>query len=155
MAKLLFKNKDLLSVIALSEQATAFNLTFSQQIELWEKEHGKQYSFTEDIPTEMKTTNKPQLFFVKDEGIYLMTAAVMEKIPEDKSHVAYAKGYAPTDKDVWEKSRNAVGGDDFAEAIELSSDLVSVIKKGFDISINVTATQFSIRAVGIVEPQKG
>jgi len=146
MAKLLFKNENLQSVITYTEQANTFGLTYAQQIAAWEAKFKKEFDFSKDeIPEDCQTTDKPQLFFVKDSGIYLMTAAVMEKMPEDMSHVAYAKGYSPSEPNCWEKCTAAVGGDDFGEAIELSKEAMELIKGGSDIVINVTAKTFSIK----------
>ncbi|MYE82130.1 MAG: DUF3085 domain-containing protein [Gammaproteobacteria bacterium] len=66
----------------------------------------------------------PCLWLVKDEGIYLMSPGVHpEPEPGDRparAPVAYASGFDPTRDDrmaVWDRARDAVGGDDFAEAI--------------------------------------
>ena len=64
----------------------------------------------------------PALFFVKDSGIYLMSAGKPRQLREDGtdwSVVAYAKGYEADAPDSWDKCRAAVGGDDFAEALPL------------------------------------
>jgi len=68
----------------------------------------------------------PSLYFVKDSGIYLMSASKERQLdpkhsgPSPKNLVAHAKGYEPEAEDSWEKCREAVGGDDFAEALPLA-----------------------------------
>ena len=69
---------------------------------------------------------EPSLYFVKDSGIYLMSAAKERQMdpkyngPSKKNLVAYAKGYEPEAEDSWDKCCEAVGGDDFAEALPLA-----------------------------------
>ena len=59
-------------------------------------------------------TPQPALWFVKDNGIYIMSNG---EAP-DRPDVVYAQGYNPnTDGEVWDKCRDAVGGDDFCELI--------------------------------------
>ena len=61
-------------------------------------------------------TPSPGLLFVKDEGIYLMSNGTDTSARET---VTYAEGYNPNaDEDVWERSRAALGGDDFAERLD-------------------------------------
>jgi DUF3085 family protein len=70
----------------------------------------------------------PALHFVKDEGIYLMSNGSPRDIigpardsDLGRSFVVYAKGFNPTaDPDVWERSREAVGGDDFVESFPIA-----------------------------------
>ena len=62
---------------------------------------------------------EPGLWFVKDEGIYLMSNA--SPFEENKTPVVYADTFHPkVDQDVWERSREAVGGDDFSETLSAS-----------------------------------
>lgn len=66
----------------------------------------------------------PGLMLVKDDGIYLMSNGMPGFMRTDiKAHrVCYARGYDPTkDDDVWERSRAAVGGDDFAQLFDLEA----------------------------------
>jgi len=61
---------------------------------------------------------EPGLFFVKDQGIYLMSNA-KESLPGENgkaNKVVFAKGFDPkTNENVWEDAVDAVGGDDFVE----------------------------------------
>lgn len=121
MSALVFKNEGLRKVLDITLKGTSFSLGYNP-----------------------KKSKSPTLLFVKDDGIYLMTGAVMEKFPEDYSHVCYAEGYSPDVEDVWEKCREAVGGDDFGEVIELDEKLQGIINKGHDLLITVTPESFSI-----------
>ena len=78
----------------------------------------------------------PRVYLVKDEGIYLMSSGMPRDLadpnstdPRAESFVAYAKGYDPHTGDrsaIWEKCREAVGGDDFGEPLDLD-DFVSAL----------------------------
>jgi hypothetical protein len=61
----------------------------------------------------------PSLWFVKDQGIYLMSSRTYEQgeTPASTGEVYYAQGYGK-DAD-WDKIREAVGGDDFCQTISL------------------------------------
>lgn len=146
MAKLTFKNSGLRAVLAHTKQAKVFRRSYDKAIEAYEAATGKTYEFDTTIPDEYYESNEPTLLFVKDEGIYIMTSAKMEKMPEDKSHVVYAEGYSPDVPDCWDKCRDAVGGDDFVETIELTPELEKVILHGADLVIDITPTQFSVTA---------
>lgn len=68
----------------------------------------------------------PGLFLVKDSGIYLMSNGETGLLRADNKPgqhsqvVVYAIGYKPDGADSYEKCRNAVGGDDFAELLPLA-----------------------------------
>lgn len=90
----------------------------------------------------------PGLLFVKDEGVYLMSNGTDTSARET---VTYAEGYNPkTDEDVWEKSRDAVGGDDFAE--RLDREFMSEVLRATDgeefLTMVVSATQIRFQAKG-------
>ena len=68
----------------------------------------------------------PCLWLVKDEGVYLMSPGLdpdpQPVDPPRRPPVAYADGFDPTRDDrmaVWDRAREAVGGDDFAEDIPI------------------------------------
>ncbi len=131
-------------------------LTFSNQAvlrcvehALAAPKHGKGYGDTGEAV--------PALFFVKDEGIYVMSNGeprdpITSTSPNGKheietSFVAYAKGYNPRVGDRgenWDKCRAAVGGDDFSETIDLTPAIVEDIRKGSDLFIGVTASQLKV-----------
>lgn len=97
-------------------------------------------------------TPEPGLFFVKDSGIYLMSNA-KEKLPGDKTmnKVVYAKGFDPDkDEDVWERSVDAVGGDDFAEHFPIKFFRDAVTKGCKTVTIVVKKTSIEL----VAEPGK-
>tara|TARA_R110000824_G_scaffold49489_3_gene138997 strand:- start:279 stop:656 length:378 start_codon:yes stop_codon:yes gene_type:complete len=100
------------------------------------------------VPYENKTTTKKSFFFVKDDGIYLMNSYCDKKGDRKKvNHVVYASGYNPkTNKDVWEDSRDAVGGDDFADSIEFEKDQLDRIARGGSVSIEVHKDHWKVWA---------
>ena len=64
----------------------------------------------------------PCLWLVKDEGIYLMSPGIHPDAGRTRAPVSYASGFDPTRDDrmaVWDRARDAVGGDDFAEEIPI------------------------------------
>lgn len=72
------------------------------------------------VIAEVKRFNCP-LLFVKDHGVYVM-AAKGEKNSNGMHNVCYANGFNPdtTDFDeLWDRMRDACGGDDFCESLEL------------------------------------
>lgn len=74
----------------------------------------------------------PGLIWVKDEGIYLLSNGAMKEgeTPKSSGLISYALGYHPQkDSDVWEKSRYAVGGDDFAECIEIDDFIMENFRR--------------------------
>ena len=94
----------------------------------------------------------PQLILVHDEGIYCMSNGVPGLMAGDGERhvVAYAKGYNPhTDEDVWDRARDAVGGDDFGEHLTLSPDQIASILGGDfkRLEINVNKRSISIAVI--------
>lgn len=78
--------------------------------------------------------SKPAIVIVHDMGVYLMsngTPADLDNEPDDhvtKAFCAYAKGCDPVkDADYWDTSRDLVGGDDFAETLEIAEDILAFI----------------------------
>lgn len=99
----------------------------------------------------------PGLFLVHDQGVYLMSNG----LPADKEgldpkspmcFVVYARGCDPKkDQDWWERARDLVGGDDFAEnlpASDFKPATIEALRAGsLDVVIHVNETQFEIRLV--------
>ena len=80
------------------------------------------------IPYTEKHTKDKGVLFVKDDGIYLMNAYAGGKPPNELGTVAFAESYDPNkDEAVWERSRQAVGGDDFGEFIQLPEIVLQAI----------------------------
>ena len=106
LTRLVFKNGEALKRLALgTEQATKFRIPYTE-----------------------KHTDKKGFLFVKDEGIYLMNAYAGGKPPNALGTVVYADSFDPNkDEEVWERSRQAVGGDDFGEFIQLPEIVLRAI----------------------------
>ena len=87
-------------------------------------------------PYTNETTKEKGLWLVKDEGIYLMKAfAVSEK----DMPIVYAESFDPyKDEDVWDRSVDAVGGDDFAVFLPFSEAGLNLMKKGVDTCVEYT-----------------
>ena len=84
------------------------------------------------------------LHLVKDDGIYLMAGTLeSDKLAEKRCHVIYAQGYSPKTKDLWEKCREAVGGDDFAEWIPLNEAMVKALEKNGHMKIEFTPSEIT------------
>lgn len=86
------------------------------------------------------------LYIVKDQGVYLMPAS--EGKP-DVNHVIYARGLDPSKSpfDEWyNKARDGLGGDDFAENIQLDQRKVDAILDGTitKMVLNFSPTEFRI-----------
>ena len=97
------------------------------------------------IPYSDKHTDEKGFLFVKDEGIYVMNAYAGGVPPNKLGTVAYAKGFDPNkDKNVWDKSRDAVGGDDFGEFIRLSPSQLVRLELGHDLELNVSSTTIEV-----------
>tara|TARA_Y100000114_G_scaffold102700_1_gene95827 strand:+ start:559 stop:966 length:408 start_codon:yes stop_codon:yes gene_type:complete len=89
-------------------------------------------------------TKKFGLHLVKDDGIYLMSGTFESDKLNDKScHVIYAQGFSPKTKDVWEKCRDAVGSDDFAEWIPLNKEMVETLEKNGHMKIKFTPSKIT------------
>jgi hypothetical protein len=84
---------------------------------------------------------------MKDEGIYLMSPAKVNRTPGDKSHICYAEGYEPHLPNCFDKCRKAVGGDDFAESFEFTKELQKGIRNGGDIQIDISPEKYAVRLV--------
>jgi|SRR6516162_3177371 hypothetical protein len=70
---------------------------------------------------------RPQLIFVKDQGIYLMSNGLPRDIVEgETSFVAYAEGYDPSVEthNTWD----TVSRDDFGEFIDLTTTQIALIR---------------------------
>jgi len=98
------------------------------------------------IPYSDKHTDEKGVLFVKDDGIYVMNAYAGGIPPNKLGTVAYAKGFDPNkDKNVWDKSRDAVGGDDFGEFIRLSPNQLIRLEMGHDLELEVSPTTIEVR----------
>lgn len=120
-AKLKFNVADLLPLIQHTEAATEHRATYGGKPE-------------------------PGLWLVKDTGVYLMSSST-QTLPgtSTKNAVVYAKGFDPDkDEDVWEKSMDAMGGDDGADCLPIAGFRQAVDAKAKTITINVSKTRLSM-----------
>lgn len=101
-----------------------------------------------------KKLKKPSLFFVKDRGAYIMSAATKTLLKgKDKGHVvSFANGLDPDkNEDVWDQCREICGGDDFAENLDCD-DFDKIIKEGAKtIRIVLTDTSIAIKYDKVVK----
>ncbi|MHB8508926.1 MAG: DUF3085 domain-containing protein [Candidatus Dormibacteria bacterium] len=109
--------------------------------------------FGVDTPVPGEEDHAPAgLWFVKDEGIYLMS----NSFPKRGGPV-YARGYGKHAD--WDKVRAAAGGDDFVEFIEITPAIETALKGPgvFELQINLTASTMDIGVVellGVERPQR-
>lgn len=85
------------------------------------------------------------LFLVKDEGVYLMSAANESLKREDGKGnvVAYAVGHDPREGETWEADRAVCGGDDFAEFLPVKGAFESA-KENDRIEVRLNKRSISI-----------
>ena len=97
------------------------------------------------------TKSPPGLALVHDQGIYLMSNGLPPLLTpgSDNSQTAYARGCNPhVDADWWERSRDLVGGDDFAEYIGIEDPAILLDPSISLVTITVTAETFVIETSG-------
>jgi hypothetical protein len=97
----------------------------------------------------------PSVMFVKDEGIYLMSNGDPQDIVQTTPlslFVAYADGYDPrtsTDRgDLWHRCKDAVGGDDFSEPLQLG-DFEAVLKVPGLTGVGLHVTEKTIELLAL------
>ena len=89
--------------------------------------------------------NQMHIDFVKDSGIYIMSGA-SERLPRPDGEgnlVAYAIGFEPGTEDLWERTREAAGGDDFCEPLPLDKKMVKQVIEGFGFFVNIEGDSMS------------
>jgi hypothetical protein len=123
MAKLVFHAESLRPIIKWTLEHAPHSPTYAQQLDRTFWREGVNIKAGEWPRPEQLALEKipPALHMAKDDGIYLLSSSAARDIAEGQtSRVVYANGYNPTtDEDVWEKCREAVGGDDFVEALPI------------------------------------
>ena len=90
----------------------------------------------------------PALFIVKDEGAYLMSNAKRTE-EEVKASVGllYAKGYDPNKMDLaelYDKSHDNLGGDDFAETFPIDQKWVENCHKFKVFKVKITSRLINV-----------
>lgn len=88
----------------------------------------------------------PAMFFVHDDGVYLMSNGEPGDL-KNKSEVglyaAYAAGCDPDkNEDWWDVSRDLVGGDDFAEVIPVTAADLQACDEFEELHVVLNAEQF-------------
>ena len=102
-----------------------------------------------NLPYTKETTKEAGFFLVKDDGIYVMNAFDIDKFPVEgwvkENVVSYADGFDPkTNENVWEDSHH-VSGDDFAEFIPVSKEMLIVLGRGIgEMEIKITKSQIKV-----------
>ena len=116
MTTLIFEGKDLKAIAKDTLNADE-----------WELPYESLYEDEDEVKREKAI---PSFTLVKDDGIYLMSGNAKTKLyKKGKNRVCYAKGYDPKEEDVWEKCRYAVGGDDFAEKLEVKETWIALLSE--------------------------
>jgi hypothetical protein len=112
----------------------------------------KPYSYEEGKPL---PKCPPMLWLIKDEGIYLCSGAHESQPDPDKKDrrmVQYAIGFDPNaDKDVWDRSVDVVGGDDFIQEIPIEGlDL----KDAVELIVDLTETYVELSVMKLLKAKK-
>ena len=148
MTRLLFDMEKVAGLARHSREAPARRMTMGQRAEIYGEDRCAVAQ-----PGEERLA-PPCLWLVKDEGIYLMSPGIhpdaeTEERPA-RPPVAYASGFDPTRDDrmaVWDRARDAVGGDDFAEAVPL---------EWVDVALSARSPEFVLEfgpdAIGLLLP---
>lgn len=133
--------------------ALGHKLTIGERLEIYGEPKGW------NVQPDEEKHGKPGLWLVKDEGIYLMSngspglpreGAKPDEHGHTPQEVCYAEGFDPNKEDpgdVWDKSTEAVGGDDFVDL--LPTEIVeNAIKLGGDVmALRVTESTFELLEV--------
>ncbi len=147
MSKLVWKVDDLRPLWEHAQAAPQHRPTFGQMVE-YDPEWDYGEMSDEDAN---EAAQGPALHFVKDSGIYIMSNG--RPAQEEKGRVVYAKGYDPTQGDVYGKCVDAVGGDDFVEIVDpdFCKQMFALQPKPgerFYLEIECTDNQMSMGVVG-------
>jgi len=147
MVRLLFDMEQVAGLARHSRQAPERRMTMAQRAEIY----GESRCATPQ-PGEERLA-PPCLWLVKDEGIYLMSPGIHPDSGADRSTrapVAYASGFDPTRDDrmaVWDRARDAVGGDDFAETVPLEWVDAAIAARSPEFAL-----EFGPNAIGLLLP---
>ena len=85
----------------------------------------------------------PSLWLVHDDGVYLMSSAIMAK-GQKTANLIYAEGCNPNiDEDYYSTASTCVGGDDFADALplDLFDHVLSSEKKTFQVIVSSSSIE--------------
>ena len=122
MARLRFDADKVRRLIEHAKASTLHTASYEQAYEILGDEWADGKVSAESIRDRVPAA----LHFVHDDGLYLMsngypTLPGSEFGQASVSGVVYAEGYDPRHGDVWDKCRDAVGGDDFVESIDIAT----------------------------------
>ena len=71
-----------------------------------------------------------------------MSAGTPKDIAENKTYVSYAEGCDPNkDEDHWDQARDLVGGDDFAEYLNITARTLKMCDKYEELHVIITKTK--------------
>lgn len=140
MAILRFNAEEMQPIIEDTLKEKKFLLSLGQAVKNFEAA-GTKWEWGDPIPSEHFHTDKPMLHLVKDHGIYIMTGAADRTPPHV---ICYAEGYSPSDKNWYEKAKDAVGGDDFCEAFNITLLMAENIKNGAELVIEISKDHFQV-----------
>ena len=120
MTNLFFDMEQVAGLARHAREAPERRMTMGQRAEIYGEDRC-------DVPQPGEQRLAPPcLWLVKDEGIYLMSPGVFPDADPaqqpPRPPVSYARGFDPTRDDrmaVWDRARDAVGGDDFSEEIPI------------------------------------
>lgn len=152
MTRLVFDIEQVAGLADHARNAPRNRMDFAQRAEIY----GEDDSWTPQPGEE--DVARPAIWLVKDEGIYLMSTGIYPEgheraLPGGRMAVAYAVGFDPRRDDrldVWDRARDAVGGDDFADPLPL---------EWVDAAVRARAPAFALEfepdAVELVLPPPG
>jgi len=119
MAKISFKISEVKKIVEDLEKNKEFSPTFEGLYDIdCPIKKGVKKKTEDELPYHRDEVDfsqiKPAFHLVKDDGIYLLSNGRLDDRPASESGIiSYAKGFDPeSDKFVWEKSRDVMGGDD-------------------------------------------
>ncbi|MDA9991675.1 DUF3085 domain-containing protein [Candidatus Marinimicrobia bacterium] len=81
--------------------------------------------------------------FVKDSGIYIMSGSSESQMDGEGRLVAYAMNFEPGAEGLWERCREAVGGDDFCEPLPLEVKMVQQVIDGYGFFVTTDGDSMS------------
>lgn len=96
-------------------------------------------------------THQTRVVLAKDQGVYFL-AEHGERLPNGTQKlIAYAVGCNPNVDafdDWWERAKNELGGDDFAEYFNPQARVFAHIRQGDDdLELSATMTHLSLRSI--------
>lgn len=93
------------------------------------------------------TTPRPGLFFVHDNGVYMMSNGLpRDRDPGDeRAYVAYAENCDPTrDPEWWHNSAALVGGDDFVETLPVDQSWLDGCEEYAEMHVHIVGDKLDV-----------